>query len=261
MGRTIYYNILRDGDNTLKGLIAEMVFERVAHHLIGSPQLQCCTTLELAHLLSLTRDASKFPSHRVHLNLDLETIISRYSAEGTLENELAETLKSLRLYAGLSEEDIDPEAAIHNSLYRCPLCLRSREMLHGERFITLDISGCRLYSNYTLFISLCSTCYEYLTKKGYIIFGELKSEELERLFCTLKPLLELYRYRDVIRILARLDKEDREMLLNIYAQPGSGNHPFDYLCVDEKGGKYLVDVASTAGHHSASPLSKREKKS
>jgi hypothetical protein len=195
------------------------------------------------------------------MDLDLETIVSRYSTEGILENELAGTLKSLRLYVGLSEKDIDPETIMHNILYGCPLCLRGREVFHEEGFRTLHIymPYCSHFLHF-LTIRLCSTCYEYLTKKGYIILpgGELDTE-LERLFCTLELLRELYRYRDAIRILARLDKEDRELLLNIYAQPGSGSHPFDYICIDEKSNKYLVDVSSTAGIHRASPLSKRER--
>lgn len=269
MGKVIYYNILRDGDDTLKGLIAEKIFERVKHLLISSPQLQCFSTLDLAHFLSSVREASKFPSHRVHMDLDLETIVARYGAEGILENELAGTLKSLRLYVGLSEKDIDPETVMHNSLYGCPLCLRGREVFHEEGFRTLHIYIPYCFLHF-LTIRLCSTCYEYLTKKGYIILpgGELDTElenykldtGLERIFCTLELLRELCRYRDAIRILAKLDKEDRELLLDIYARPGRlGSCPFDYLCIDERGDKYLVDVTSTAGIHKASPLSKRER--
>jgi len=243
MGRVIYYNILRDGDNTLKGLIAEKVFERVKHLLISFPQLQCCSTLNLAHLLL----------RGVHKILDLETIISKYGTKGALENELAEVLRRLRLYVGLSEKDIDPETTIHNSLYGCPLCLRGREVFHEEGFRTLHIYIPYCFLHF-LTIRLCSTCYEYLSKKGYI---KLLDNGLESLFCTLELLRELYGYRDAIRILARLDKEDRELLLNIYARPGG--RPFDYLCIDERGDKYLVDVSSTAGIHRASPLSKRER--
>jgi hypothetical protein len=263
MGRVIYYNILRDGDNTLKGLIAEKIFERVKHLLIGFPQLQCCSTLNLAHLLL----------RGVHKILDLETIISKYGTKGALENELAEVLRRLRLYVGVSEKDIDPETTIHNSLYGCPLCLRDSEVYHEEGSITLRtyIPDCNHFLHF-LTIRLCSTCYEYLSKKRYIklldnglntellddeLYIKLLDNGLESLFCTLGLLQELYRYRDAIRILARLDKEDRELLLNIYARPGG--RPFDYICIDEKSNKYLVDVSSTAGIHRASPLSKRER--
>lgn len=255
MGKVIYYNILRDGDNTLKGLIAEKIFERVVRHFIDS--LQCCSTLALALFLSRIRDASKFPSHRVHLDLDLETVVSRYGAEGTLENELVETLKGSRRYVGLSERDIDPQTVIRYDLHGCPLCLRDRDVFHEDEEMESNLV---MADDLSILVRLCSTCYKYLAENGYITHRRIQDKKLVRLFCTLKLLWELYSNRDIIRILARLDKEDRELLLDIYARPGQlGGRPFDYLCIDERGDKYLVDVASTAGSHRASPLSKRER--
>ncbi|MGC8983564.1 MAG: hypothetical protein ACP5KA_07440, partial [Desulfurococcaceae archaeon] len=45
---------------------------------------------------------------------------------------------------------------------------------------------------------------------------------------------------------------------NTYGKPPVGSHSLDCLCVDEKGGKYLVDVKSMYKSRRPTPLSKRE---
>jgi hypothetical protein len=64
---------------------------------------------------------------------------------------------------------------------------------------------------------------------------------------------------DVVEVLSKLDAQTRDFLRELYGMGPSGQHPFDYVCVDDQGGKYLVDVTSVRGiDASPAPLSKRE---
>jgi len=130
----------------------------------------------------------------------------------------------------------------------CPLCLRDRDVFHEDEEMESNLV---MADDLSILVRLCSTCYKYLAENGYITHRRIQDKKLVRLFCTLKLLRELYSNRDIIRILARLDKEDRELLLDIYARPGQlGGRPFDYLCIDERG-----DKSGRCGIYSREPQS------
>jgi hypothetical protein len=62
-------------------------------------------------------------------------------------------------------------------------------------------------------------------------------------------------------VLYKLDAEARKFLGEVDIGPkGPGQYSFDYVCVDDQGGKYLVDVTSVRGlDTSPAPLSKKER--
>jgi hypothetical protein len=68
------------------------------------------------------------------------------------------------------------------------------------------------------------------------------------------------KYLEVVKILSKLSDEDRAFLWNIYkaSKASPGQHPFDYICVDDEGNKYLIDVTSVRGKGLPAKLSRSE---
>jgi hypothetical protein len=65
---------------------------------------------------------------------------------------------------------------------------------------------------------------------------------------------------DIVEVLSKLDVQARDLLRELYRRGSPGQHPFDYVCVDDQGCRYLVDVTSVRGiDASPPPLSKRER--
>jgi len=63
---------------------------------------------------------------------------------------------------------------------------------------------------------------------------------------------------DILTVLSKLNRAQFNFIKKIYQRLGSGHEPFDYICVDKKGNKFLMDVSSSIGKRTGEP-SNREK--
>jgi predicted DNA binding protein len=99
----------------------------------------------------------------------------------------------------------------------------------------------------------------YFVDEGILSLAHEKKKFHELVWSLLKDL-DLLRYMEVVEVLSKLDERSRDFLVELYERREPGQNPFDYVCVDDEGGKYLVDVASVKGVGKPSPLSEREKR-
>jgi hypothetical protein len=94
-------------------------------------------------------------------------------------------------------------------------------------------------------ISVCAKCFKRLLDKGVIkirrdgltvfIDDYLKNFALLRVYC------ELHRYLEYLDFIAKVGTTD--FFKSIAA--GSSSSPFDFICIDNNGEKYVVDVKTT----------------
>jgi len=143
----------------------------------------------------------------------------------------------------------------------CLFCLEKSEAYVG---VWVD--------NYRRYFRLCRRCLNKCIKKGLVRISSAaflgyevdpRNETFNRLVKSLLKVAELAtNYQNVIEVLSRIDTSARASLNSLYKRVGAqyGQHPFDYLCVDEHGGKYMVDVTSVRGIGKApAKLSRRER--
>jgi hypothetical protein len=253
------YDIMRDGDRSLKGKIAELVFERVRSSLVRRT-LYCCSTTRLSSFLTTNPPTS---------STNVSSLIHDYATKLNLVRKI------------LGMEVLDVSTALS---YR-----EVRENLKGLCFFCLNKD-----ENKTLFIErgghervffACKDCFSKCLERGllwpttveffypfsgtgpirvtkYFVADSIISEDktFHELVWGLVEALDLLKNLDVIEVLSRLDAQARDFLRELYGKRLPGQHLFDYVCVDDQGGRYLVDVTSVRGiDASPAPLSKRER--
>lgn len=234
------YDILREGDRHLRGKIAELVFDKVKFQLIREP-LYCCTTYKLCNFIRAIRN--DISSYIEALNIAREFLGMK---------RLEETFNTL----------FNKEVGGNLLRGRCLLCLEE-----GEAEVRI-----RVEDVHTSF-RLCKSCLHVCMEKGLI-----QSKSRATLSCKartnprkLRNLIEklvaraswieynFSKYSDVVEVLSKLDERARRFLWEVDLGPkGPGQYSFDYVCVDDRGGKYLIDVTSVRGLD-ASPASFSEK--
>jgi uncharacterized protein YihD (DUF1040 family) len=259
---SIEYNIKSNGDRTLRGTIAELVFKRVYPQLLG--RLRCCSTTELAWAL-------RFCNEIVLKDIAIEDI-------NAVILEYVRRLNMAREMLGLEKRS---EAVLSNVLSsstlirtylpsRCLLCL---DRAIPSNFVETDIKVAvkkndedRGVGYHTVHFILCNNCLRIAQEKGYITTYRSYKVIRERnpLFyetvMRLVRLVKILAHYEALSILSKIDDKAKTFLSEVYAWAGSGAHPFDFFCVDEQGGKYLVDVVSTRDYAGElAPLTKREK--
>jgi hypothetical protein len=294
------FNILTDGDNSLKGKIAEAIFERV---VLGSAKykvfyrmfekLQCCSTMELSWFLrnygNVNVEAILNGVHKLlnYVDAELKRVISEYIS---VLNALREML-GLEKY-GETKVDIETLKARIRSRDTCALCFRSiNPYFHVRIYIYMPRRFLGLYTPYE--IPVCVNCFKRMLEKGFvaplhsthsfyegeimrhfIVYGksvyEIVVEDFYKAIANLANSIErlweaIYRHNfSVAHVLSKLDEEAIEFLHKVYGGGGSGQKPFDYVCVDQNSCRYLVDVTAITLHHEEEvkpirALSKREK--
>ena len=234
-----YYNILVDGDRHLRGAIAEMVFERVYRELLKD--LYCCRTLMLAKVLRLYRD---------------ESLIKGFTDIKTLISDFMNCLNTVRRILGLEryEEFQLSVEELRHKLERHPCIFCLREIKPSFRDI-IHIDGD--------WIDVCDDCLQKMLEKDLITahrIDYLKNDDFYRGVKNLRRLAVLIEYYEVFELLSKLDRSSRDFLYEIYVgERTSGQHPFDYVCIDTSGNRYLVDVTSVSLDVKPAELSKKEK--
>lgn len=222
MQNSVIYDIIRDGDRHLRGKIAELVFKRVRPRLLKRPC--CCNTRELTYFLM---EYAHFKEEISFLLGEKPPPHSYIMWVSPMEKEGLEEIRNT-----LSEEEIRKLGKF------CLLCLKE-----GEKEVQIQID-----TNYRLFY-LCSDCLRKCTKLGFIrsinntYEVNSNAEYFSNYVKKLSMLLSIERYPGVIAVLSRLDSRSRIFLYKAYKE-GRSQYPFDYVCVDESGNKYLVDVTS-----------------
>jgi hypothetical protein len=259
---SIEYNIKSNGDRTLRGTIAELVFKRVYPQLLG--RLRCCSTTELAWALRfcneiVLKDIAIEDINAVileyvrHLNMAREMLGLEKRSEAVLSNVLSSSTL-IRTYL--------PS--------RCLLCL---DRAIPSNFVDTDIKVVikkndedRGIGFHTVHFILCNNCLRIAQEKGYITTYRPYKVIRERnpLFyetiMRLVRLVKILAHYEALSILSKIDGKAKTFLSEVYAWAGSGAHPFDFFCVDEQEGKYLVDVVSTRDYAGElAPLTKRER--
>jgi hypothetical protein len=257
------YDIIEDGDNYLKGKITELVFERVRSKLLRKIT-HCCGVTELKHFLTA------YPPEARSMNVN--SLLKNY----------AEKLNSVRSLLGLKEID-DFNALLKDARGRllgsCLFCLRK-----GRVPIIIE-KGDPEKGVLRRCFRVCRECFSKCIEKGllrevsYSIGHPSASEPMKKVWCyfvdegilsrekkkfyelvwSLLKDLDLLRYMEVVEVLSKLDEKSRDFLVELYERREPGQNPFDYICVDDERGKYLVDVTSVKGIGEPSPLSEREK--
>jgi hypothetical protein len=222
MQRSVIYDVMRDGDRHLRGKIAELIFKRVRSKLLERPC--CCNTRELTY----------FFAEYAHFKEEVSFLLGEKPPSShfyimwasTLEKEGWEEVRRT-----LSEEEV-------KNLGRfCLLCLKE-----GEKEVCIHIDD-----SYRL-VYLCSNCLRRCMERRFIRFnGRYEvTPNVERFsYCIrkLSALLDIRRNPGVVAVLSRLDSKARIFLYETY-KAISSQYSFDYVCVDEAGNKYLVDVTS-----------------
>jgi hypothetical protein len=256
MRRSEIYDILKEGDRHLRGKIAELVFERVKSSLLGKT-LHCCDTTRLSLFLAtnspipLIDVSSSIHDYVTKLNFARKALeMAPLEVSVALLREKIKKLKGLCLFCLQKgkvrlfiEKDGDRRAffACEDCFSKCleKMLLRSEAKIIQIYHYPATIEP----------IKLTTTQY-FFDDKNRIFHGLVwslveASDSLENL--------------DVVEVLSKLDAQTRDFLRELYVGGPSGQHPFDYVCVDDQGGKYLVDVTSVRGiDASPAPLSKRE---
>jgi hypothetical protein len=133
----------------------------------------------------------------------------------------------------------------------CPLCLNKGKMLVHGPF-------------YRYYLWLCEDCLSKCLKHGVVNGNCIYhiNEDRNDFLTAIKNhirIIELMQYMNVFKLLSRLNKVEKDFLLQVYNEGGSGGCPFDYIAIDKFGNKYLIDVTSVKGKWTPCVLSKREK--
>jgi len=252
------YDILREGDRHLRGKIAELVFDRIWTRIFEGP-LYCCTTQEIYNFLSeflLERRAKGLRS--INIKTYIETQINNYIATLNKARELLGLQNNKETVNLLSDGKVKK-----NLLYKkCLLCWKE-----GEAEIRIRIKG------YYHYFWLCKDCLKVALDKGVVqpksgtsssykvVTSDQTLVSLIRSLINDASSIEHYfsKHADAIEVLTRLDEQALN-LLNEGRPKCSGQYSFDYICVDNRGNKYLVDVTSVRGLDATpAPLSKKEK--
>lgn len=240
--RRVTYHILVDGDRHLRGKIAELIFERVKSKLFQE-DLCCCSTLDLYHFLNYGPNSVK-------------ALLSGSFEPKKLLLKYEENLNAVRRFLGLKENkevsSLLTNEGIRRDLWRlCILCLEKGEAwIHGH--------------NHSYHFDLCNCCLDVCLRKGYIKGNRVsnESDEFQKSIKDLVEMRELLKHIDVAKVLSKLDETSLAFIHVIYGKSERpfGPHPFDYVCVDSKGNKYLVDVTSIREmDRPPAKLSKKEK--
>jgi hypothetical protein len=257
MWRSVIYDILKEGDRHLHGKIAELIFERVRSSLLGRT-LHCCDTTRLSFFLAInptipsTDVSSLIHNYATKLNLARKALeMSPLEVSVALLREKIKKLKGLCLFClqkGRTLLFIE-RGGDRRAFFACEDCFSKcleKALLRSEAGIT------RIYRYPALTgpIELSTTRYFFDDKNG----------TLHGLVWSLVEALDLLENLDIVEVLSKLDVQARDLLRELYRRGSPGQHPFDYVCVDDQGCRYLVDVTSVRGiDASPPPLSKRER--
>jgi hypothetical protein len=256
MRYSVTYDIVRDGDRSLRGKIAELVFERVKSLLLGKA-LYCCNTLDLHDFLasrlvdiSSIDGRSLLYEYTTNLNAvrDLLGLGKFEGAFNVLSNQdVRKNLRKLCLFClKEAKTPVFIEAdGLERAFFTCKECFAKcveKGLLQAVPVHFSDLSGRRL-SPYTRY------------------FVNFEKKPFRHLVHDLLRISDLLKYLDVVEVLSRLDERARGLLREVYGERSApGQHPFDYVCVDDRGSRYLVDVTSVRGiGKRPPPLSKRER--
>jgi len=254
---------MREGSRHLRGKIAELIFEYLKPRLLGE-NLCCCSTVELSYspwnLFSIDAD-SLLHDYVTDLNAARE-VLGVERLEGPLSAFLSDDVK-------------------RDLVNRCLLCLKK-----GEVFIRVWVNGHR--DGFYRSFYLCRDCLHRGTERGLVSLGSTTSLSHNLIACELsstnkafgelitKLVKEAYAIArlaslspagssnpKVAEVLSRLNTQARAFLREVYGVGDGryGQYPFDYVCVDDQGNAYLIDVTSVRGLDSSpAQLSEREKR-
>ncbi|MGC9015144.1 MAG: hypothetical protein ACP5KW_12280, partial [Thermoproteota archaeon] len=256
----IEYNILKDGDRHLRGKIAEEIFMKVKDKIIPSEKLLFCSTYDLRFTLVRIpySEASKIVSQYA---LGNDPLLLSY-------NEAEEKLNKFRKALGINIHKNNSLEELHNMTYlkntrilyldRCILCLDKGEIFVGG-FMSYLRSSCLNKCLELGYISKKQFVYQEFSDYVYQVSNEEFRGVLEDF---LKADFQL-NYGNAFRVLLKLDETSVKFLYEVYGGKwfdlSHGQLPFDYIAVNDRGEKYLIDVTSVRGEYNPAGLSKREK--
>jgi hypothetical protein len=232
------YDIIEDGDNYLKGKIAELIFERVRSKLLRKIT-HCCGVTELKNFLTA------YPPEARSINVN--SLLKNY----------VEKLNSARSLLGLEEiEDFNTllEDAKGKLLGSCLFCSRKGrvpifiEKEDPKKWVRGRFRVCRgcfskciekgLLRKVSYFIGSAPESRKevlcYFVDEGIASLSREKKNFHELIWSLLKDL-DLLRYIDVVEVLSKLDERSRDFLVELYERREPGQNPFDYVCVDDEG--------------------------
>jgi len=108
-------------------------------------------------------------------------------------------------------------------------------------------------------IKMCDDCFRKASEKGLVSdLGHIENKDFYAVVKDLHRFAILIEYYEVFEVLSRLDESSRDFLNEVYGRRTKGQHPFDYICADAGGNKYLVDVTSASFDERPAELSKKE---
>jgi len=245
----IVFNIIKDGDNVLRGAIGEKILEYLlkggGFSSIGSLK---CHSLNSLLFYFATKFVKDYEYIVITYDLPLENFIEKirdnpeYFEE--LCNQVISSAQKLRREFGVKDAEfrcyVSPPG-----ISRCYICNKGE---HPLPIVTINNNN-YLKENPEArrkkpYIRLCPHCIETGIRKGIIIKDRtgfrvhpnyLKDFALLWLACYLNT------YKDLIPFIIRLKNYD--FLLKL--RGGGAMGKFDYICIDESGNRYLIDVKTT----------------
>jgi len=262
------YNILRDGDNNLKGKIAEEVVKNLLRRsllckILKTKGLKCCSTADLKGLFIYFAYKKSITTHLGQLEDVLEEVrkggdpISEVIRK--LSKELEDTRSLIREYGRKIGFKTIKCATSINECFICGEEIK-QERIYDETFKTYLVKMRGHVIHYD--IRLCERCYEFYEKiveDKQVNFLKLlkRFAVLHHDFVDLKNVLQL---DNTLKVLSYLDKEDLTFLREYYGAGKLGSPSLDVLCVSDDSEKYLIEVKSSSKYlkPSLSLLSKKE---
>jgi hypothetical protein len=188
-------------------------------------------------------------------------------------NEAEEKLNKFRKALGINIHKNNSLEELHNITY-----LKNTRILHLDRCILCLDKGEISVGGLMFFFHdfyLCDSCLTKCLELGYIsrsslsircpsdyVYQVSNEEFRDVLKDFLKAVFQL-NHRNAFRILSKLDETSVKFLYEVYGGEwfdlSHGQLPFDYIAVNDRGEKYLIDVTSVRGEYNPAGLSKREK--
>ncbi|MFZ8791341.1 MAG: hypothetical protein ACO2OS_03545 [Thermosphaera aggregans] len=132
-----------------------------------------------------------------------------------------------------------------DSTHKCNIC---GENYKPPNFRIITLKGAvnnRVANGFCLTISICEKCYERLLEKDIIKKpGRTEvsvREEYLRNFALLRFYCELHGYLEYLDFIAKVGNIDFFMIIGA----GFSSSLFDFMCIDNNGEKYVIDVKTT----------------
>ena len=262
----IIFDIIRDGDNTLRGAIGEKILEYLLREYgfstLGSLKCYSLNNLSFYSAIEFIKDYEYIVStHSLPLENFTERVRGNLEHFRELYDRVISRVQKLRKKFGVKDSEFKCYAPPMGLGY-CYICgkrdYRGPLVIVGSEDYLKENPEIRRKRPH---VHLCPRCLEIGIKKGIVIRGRIgfrvHPNYLED-FAYLWLACNLNTYKDLIPFIIKLG--NYVFLLKL--RGGGAMGKFDYICIDKDGNRYLIDVKTTTSpRHVQSVIYKKKMKS